>query len=45
MSVNQDTPVSKDESPWSPNQCIRDYLCSRSEVYRELVRVQAEVSV
>ena len=45
MSADQDTPVSRGESLGSPNQYIRDYLCSRSEVYRELVRVQAEASL
>lgn len=45
MSANQDTPVSKGEGPGSPNQYIRNYMCSRSEIFRELMRVQVEASL
>ena len=45
MNAQQGSPVGKGESLSYPNHYIRDYLCSRSEIFRELVRVQVEASL
>jgi len=44
MSADKATLLYAGETPTSPNHYIRAYLCSRSAIFRELVRVQMKAS-
>ena len=44
-SADKATFVYGGNTPISPNQYIRAYLCSRSAIFCELVRVQMEASL